>query len=263
MQLRIRDVVASLLPVWTLFALSGCAADLATVQKTLEPHYRMYRPDGSGPFPAVMLVPGCGGVMPGGSTARLRTAEQLGREGYVVVFVDYVSARGLTSPCRGEVRPEEIAQDIVASAGHLRSLPFVKPASIGVIGWSLGGGGGLAALEALRQDQPLPFRALATYYPVCGGRSPWRSRIPTLILVGDLDDITPPWLCEELAKRIPRESPVELRVYPGARHSFDIPGLPVGPSALLGGGVVGYDVKAASDAWEELKRFLKRHFAAG
>lgn len=102
----IRD--AFLLAVGVLLGLTGCAADMATLQKRLEPHYRASRPQGSGPFPAILLVPGCGGVSP----ARLRTAEQLVGQGYAVVFVDYIASRGLQTACRGEVSVDEVAQDI-------------------------------------------------------------------------------------------------------------------------------------------------------
>ena len=37
------------------------AADIAEIQKNLEEHYTIKKPDGTGPFPAVMLVPGCSG----------------------------------------------------------------------------------------------------------------------------------------------------------------------------------------------------------
>src|SRR5207245_1247740 len=81
-------------------------------QKRLEPHYRAQRPEGPGPFPAILLVPGCGGIAP----ARIKTAEELMRQGYVVVFVDYVSARNVQTACRGEVSLDEVAQDIRAAS---------------------------------------------------------------------------------------------------------------------------------------------------
>lgn len=80
-----------------LVNVTGCAADMATLQKRLEPHYRAQRPQGIGPFPAILLVPGCGGI----SSARVKTAEQLVDRGYAVVFVDYISSRGLQTACRG------------------------------------------------------------------------------------------------------------------------------------------------------------------
>src|SRR5262249_39028153 len=86
----------------------GCAADTATLQKRLEPHYRAQRPEGSGPFAAILLVPGCGGISPG----RVETAKQLVAQGYAVVFIDYLASRGLQTACRGQVRPDEVADDI-------------------------------------------------------------------------------------------------------------------------------------------------------
>ncbi len=237
----------------------GCAADLATVQKRLEPHYFVHRPTGPGPFPAIMLVPGCSGVRPGGSTARIRTAEELRDQGFFVIFVDYVSARGLQSACRDEVSLDEVAQDVMASASYLNSQSSTPISSVGVIGWSLGGGAVLSALASLRQDKSPPLQAAAVYYPICQWLRPWRVRIPALLLLGELDEITPPGPCKDLVNRVPGESPTKLRIYPSAHHSFDIPGLAVGRSARLGGRTVGYNQQAAVEAWREVTEFFRQY----
>lgn len=225
------------------------AADLATLQKRLEPHYRAHRPQDAGPFPAILLVPGCGGISPG----RLRTAEQLMGDGYVVVFVDYISARGLQTACRGEVSAEEVAQDIRAASAHVRSLPYVRPAALGVVGWSWGGAAVLASLAGLEQDQEPPFAAAAAFYPVCSGLRAWKAKIPVLVLLGGQDDIAPPGLCQELVRTVGSGYPVEVRTYPEARHSFDASDLPpTMPSRAFPGKTVGFHAEAARQAWAEV-----------
>lgn len=243
-----------------LFVLSGCAIDPVALQKRLEPHYRTVRPDGRGPFPAVMFVSGCGGFATTVAPAHyVRTAERLKGEGYVVIFVDYLSARRLQSACRGEVRFDEIGQDILASASYLRSLAFVKGSEISVIGWSWGGGGVLASLSEIRADQPAPFRVAVVYYPVCRDIPAWKTKIPVLMLLGALDDVTPPQLCEDLVKRVPKGHPVEVRLYPEARHAFDASEVPpIRDMPGLPGRTLGYNPKAAAAAWEEVQAFLKR-----
>ena len=66
--------------------------------------------------------------------------------------------------------------------------------------------------------------------------------VPTLILIGELDDWTPADECRNLAEGrddygISRQKglgvPIELVVYPGAYHGFDIPGLAT-PVKFLG-----------------------------
>jgi len=228
-----------------LLGLTGCAADMATLQKRLEPHYSAQRPEGPGPFPAILLVPGCGGVAP----ARVKTAEELMRQGYVVVFVDYLSARGLQAACRGEVSVDEVAQDIRAVSAHVQSLPYVRPGAVGVVGWSLGGGGVLASLVGTARDPQPPFRAAAAFYPVCRGLQPWKTHVPVLVLLAGLDDIAPPAPCQELGRSVGSTYPVEVRTYPEALHSFDMSDLPAKmPSRAFPGKTAGYHPEAAREA---------------
>ena len=240
---------AFIMTLGVLLGLSGCAADMAAVQKRLEPHYRALRPDGPGPFPAILLVPGCGGIVP----ARVKTAEELRGRGYVVMFVDYLSARGLNTACRGEVSPDEVAQDILAASAHVRSLPYVRPGAVGVVGWSLGGAGVLASLIGSGKDAQPPFNAAAAFYPVCRGLQPWKSNVSVLVLLAGLDDIAPPALCDELVRSVGGSFPVEVRTYPEARHSFDMSDLPATmPSRAFPGKTAGYHAEAARQAWSEV-----------
>ena len=118
------------------------------------------------------------------------------------------------------------------------------------MGGSHGGSSTLATIvdipENLRPDGAR-FAAAIALYPGCGrsvgGWSVTRSNdrhdvlgysgvfkplAPLLILIGELDDWTPPEPCRRLAAAA-REAgyPVEIVVYPGAHHSFD------GPARLL------------------------------
>lgn len=236
--------------------LAACAADMATLQTRLAPHYRTRRPEGPGPFAAILLVPGCGGITPG----RIRTAEELQGHGYVVTFVDYLSARGLQTACRGEVSPDDVALDIRAASGHLRSLPYVRPDATGVVGWSLGGAGVLASLSQSGTDVHPPFRVAAAFYPPCAGLQPWKTHVPALILLAGLDDIAPPAACDALARRVGVGVPLDVRTYPEARHSFDMSGLAtMVPSRAFPGRTTGYNAEAARQAWSEVLARFKRH----
>jgi dienelactone hydrolase len=232
-----------------LLSLTGFTADVATLQKRLEPHYRLQRPPGPGPFAAVLLVPGCGGI----SAPRLQTAEQLVRDGYAVVFVDYLASRGLQTACGGEVPVDEVAQDIRAVSAHLRSLPDIRPTGLGAVGWSWGGAGVLASLVVSGQDQQPPLNAAAAFYPVCAVLRPWQANIPVLLLLGALDDIAPPASCQALARSVGSAAPVVVHMYPNARHAFDLSDLPpTAPSRAFPGKTVGYDAEAARQAWGQV-----------
>ena len=141
----------------TLTCLTVLACSPAIVRKGLRPHYRLLRPEGVGPFPALMLVPGSRGI----ESTRLRQAKEVKELGYVVIFVDYLSARGLGR--RGRVTPREIAQDIRDSVTYLKAQSFVDGSRIGAIGWSRGGRSILTALEEAPIDRP-PFQAAAVFY---------------------------------------------------------------------------------------------------
>lgn len=232
-----------------LLGVTGCAADLATLQKRLEPHYRIQRPQGPGPFAAVLLVPGCGGI----AVPRLQTAEQLVRDGYAVAFVDYITSRGLRTACRGEVSVDEVAQDIRAVSAHLRSLPYIRLTGLGAVGWSLGGAGVLASLAASSQEQEPPLNAAAAFYPVCAGLRTWRANVPVLLLLGAQDDIAPPAPCQDLARSLSASASVIVHMYPNARHSFDSSDLPrTAPSRAFPGKTIGYDAEATRHAWRQV-----------
>src|SRR5437660_707507 len=73
-------------------AASAIAADDMTARRqSLEPYFRDYQPNSAGPFPAILLVSGCGGFAPR-AAPQIYTdmAEGWRAKGYVVVFVDYL-----------------------------------------------------------------------------------------------------------------------------------------------------------------------------
>jgi dienelactone hydrolase len=63
-------------------------------------------------------------------------------------------------------------------------------------------------------------------------------------------------LCQELVKRL-GDQPIEVHVYPEARHAFDVPDLPPF-TRLPNGGPIGHDPRSAAAACEEVRRFLAR-----
>lgn len=221
------------------------------------PPYQLVRPEGDGPHPALLFVSGCSGFTPHEAPRHYgRMAEEFAARGFVVVFVDYLGARG-REVCGGTIRPHEVGGDILAAAAYARSSPFIRASDISVIGWSMGGGGVLAAIARLPADAPAPFRAAIAYYPECYGVvPPLQTRVPLLMLLAELDDVSWIWACQELVKRLPGDYPIEVRLYPQARHAFDVPELP----AVLKwrGGTLGHDPQAAAAAREEVKRFLGR-----
>ena len=78
---------------------------------------------------------------------------------------------------------------------------------------------------------------------------------PTVILIGEADDWTPGETCRELAELTRREgAAVELTVYPGAYHGFDVGLLQPGIRYL--GHWLEYNEPAAKDAEKKVRAFL-------
>jgi dienelactone hydrolase len=85
-----------------------------------------------------------------------------------------------------------------------------------------------------------------------------RPAIPTLILVGSLDDWTPAADCsDKLAGWGNDGPPVELVVYPGVHHGFFYPHLQ--PGRTLFGHHAEYNTEAAENAGHRLAAFLELH----
>jgi dienelactone hydrolase len=156
--------------------------------------------------------------------------------------------------CAGgrNVSQAEVAADILAAARWVKQQPYVAADKIFAIGWSYGGGGVLAALTAMPTGQPLIARAV-TYYPDCRGAVPWSSTgVATLMLMGALDEVALPALCERVIKGV---SPNILRtvLYPNARHGFDMRSLPERSEF----GRLGYNADAAKASWTAVLEFLR------
>lgn len=236
----------------------------------------LYRPAGPGPFPAVVALHGCGGLWRDKDTLSSRHTdwgERLVAAGFIVLMPDSYGSRGLGSQCGVKdltIRPSrERVGDAAAARRWLQERPDVRQDAISLLGWS---GGGSTILAAIRRDRrpadkrPDFLRAVA-FYPGCRTQSESRSfeaRLPTLILMGEADDWTPPAPCDFLAKAArARGEPVDLVVYPGAVHDFDHPRLELREKEGIafsatgtGKAMVGTDPAAREDAIRRVKAFL-------
>ena len=100
----------------------------------------------------------------------------------------------------------------------------------------------------------LKFKAAVAYYPQCAVATR-QLAIPTIILIGELDDWTSAKDCEQwMVLRAGKGAPVTLTVYPGAYHSFDAPTLRDG--RRLFGHWLKYDPDAAARSISEMHDFL-------
>jgi dienelactone hydrolase len=202
------------------------------------------KPKGAGPFPAVVLLHTCLGL----PAERIAIGQRIAAWGYVALFVDDFATRGLKETCAVDFNPA--LPDAYGALGYLGRLPYVDPARIAAVGFSQGGD---TALK-IATGGAAGFKAAAAFYAPCANVADATLAIPTLILVGAKDEVTPTRDCAELAKR-QQPGMVKLVVYPGAAHAFDLPEFRGGRQVM--GMSLAYDRDAAQRSWGELRSFLE------
>ncbi len=261
--------------LWTQAAAAFEQVDIPDGALTL--HATLYRPDGDGPFPAVVALHDCGGFTQRPTTqAQLYSewAKRLVGNGFVVLFPDSFASRGLGSQCRERNRKVRASRERVADANAARhwlaAQGYVRPDHISLLGWS---NGGVAVLWAVRRtaahhDDSADFRSAVALYPGCRRlrEIAWSARVPTLILIGSADDWTPAAACQQVvAGARGRSAQAEIKVYPGAHHEFDRANLPLrlrtglvntlDPSGKAHGGT---NPAARADAFKRVPQWLAK-----
>jgi dienelactone hydrolase len=212
------------------------------------------QPSGRGPFPAVILLHSCLGLPPD----RSAIGKMIASWGYVALFVDDFGTRGLKQTCTVDF-PEGVA-DAYGALNYVARLAFVDRTRIAAVGYSQGADTALTIASgrfapAFALPQGAKFKAMAAFYPPCANQAGARLALPTLILVGDRDDVTPAADCARLARAQSRGiSNLKLIVLAGADHAFDNPDFMGG--ARVYGMWLKYDAAAAERAQAELHRFL-------
>lgn len=207
-------------------ALVEIESPLATAQP-LQGYLRL--PDGAGPSPAVVLLHGCSGFF---KQLDERWGRRLAAWGYVTLTVDRFGPRGIASACTGGA-PAATVHDAYRALSFLTRQSAVDPHRVAVVGFSQGAWLALFSVErgAIERNAAEKFRAAAAFYPPCLSIK-GDMTVPTLIMIGELDDWTPAGECRNLAEGrdsdgISRQRntgyPIELIVYPGAYHGFDVP----------------------------------------
>jgi dienelactone hydrolase len=219
----------------------------------------IFKPDGAGPFPFVVLLHGCGGL----HREAMWTAwvdpwvGLLRSHGVGTAVVDSFGPRGVDQVCTGGVAAwaRRRTDDAYSVRAWLAAQPDVAARRVAVLGMSNGGRTVLAALRTAHTP-PDAFRAGIALYPGCQTDVTSTFYAPLLVLIGRGDTVTPARFCEEMKRAQPASAPeVRLVVYPHGPHTFDM-NL---PQRTVLGMRLGYDPEAATDARRQVVEFLATH----
>jgi dienelactone hydrolase len=216
--------------------------------------------------PAVILLHGCSGV-----SANMRHwADALRGWGYATFILDSFGGRGITTVCEtGSLRSDDRVVDAYAALALLARHPRIDASRVALMGFSHGGGVVLlagaqwVARSHVGSGAPA-FRGFVAFYPRCEGRYPGALAGPLRVHTGELDDWTPAPPCEVMVESLRRSgADARITVYAGARHGFDVAGLPserwlpnVQAPRGRRGASVGHSPEAAARAREHVRREL-------
>ncbi len=206
------------------------------------------RPEGAGPFPAVIVIQEWWGL----NDHIKDVAGRFAREGYVALAPDLYHGKVTDDPnvagkLMGALNREEAVKDLLAGIAYLKGQPGVDGTRIGVTGYCMGGS--YALLLPCRTKE---IKAAAPYYGEVPDEATLKNlACPVLYIYGDADF----WITREDVRRLENAlkkfgKPGEVKIYSGAPHAFFNDTRDV------------YRQAEAQDAWSRTLAFFARHLKA-
>jgi carboxymethylenebutenolidase len=209
------------------------------------------RPQGPGPFPAVLVIHEWWGLTDWVKENARRLAEQ----GYVALAVDLYGGKVTADP--GEAHElmralddGEAIADLKGAVAFLGARPEVAPGhKLASIGWCMGGKyARLIAQESAAVGPTVICYGSVATEPNQVARLKGK---PVLGIFGADDRGIPADKVRQFEAALKAQgNPVDMHIYEGAGHGFMRPG---GPQHAAG---------PAADAWKQIDAFLKRTLAA-
>jgi dienelactone hydrolase len=233
----------------------------------------LFKPAGSGPYKAVVLMHGCSGVYSysdttkGVATLYREWGDRLVSSNYVALLVDSFTTRNAAqNQCGngsgGVSEVDDRPYDAYAGLDYLASQSFVDAASIGLLGWSHGGSATLATMDVTQFDALSNFKAAAAFYPGCGlygafggvNNSTWEPYAPFIVLHGSADTVVSPAYCQtrvDTAQSL-GATDTSITIFQNAQHSFDM-------ARSVSNGFTQDDVNAKTAADAQVIQFFATH----
>jgi dienelactone hydrolase len=231
-------------PQLTDFRFSPDPRTLEARAKWLAPHLHITKPEGAGPFPALLMLHGCGGPRP----FQRDIAAVAAKAGAAAVQVDSFAPRGIdragayATVCTGaRLRGRERAGDLYAAMAWARRQNWVDPNRIIAAGWSHGAWTIMDAL-ALRIGDEMrratgiadldgePLEGLASAflaYPYAGptsfaGRRAWRVAPRSIAITAGRDVVVGHTRPRAALTRLrDNGAPIEMVHFENATHAFE------------------------------------------
>lgn len=218
----------------------------------------LFKPEGAGPFPAVVYMSGCAGMSAPPEVPQEKVVvDSLLSKGIATLIVDPFTSRGETEGVCPKLNKDTFVQyatrggnDAVAAVKAVKALPSIDPSKVFLQGYSFGA---ISSLYATDTKTPgahdTKIAGLIAYYPYCYDNVD--PSVPTLVMIGEKDDWTPAANCQAVKGK----ANFEVVVYPGATHAFT---MQMENVEYLGHHMT-YDEKATKDAQGRADAFIATH----
>ena len=185
----------------------------------------LFLPQGGGPWPVVVVVPGSLGVAP----SHVAKAEHLTNSRIAACVIDPFGARGVTSTVANQAQYSFAASawDVLATAAWLAARPDIDETRIGAQGHSRGGSAILSAAcmtRLVRGGATQPLVGAYAAYPWCGQqfRRPEVGGAIIRSVIGDRDQWCLPQQVQGHMQAVRLcGGEASCRIFPAAHHSFD------------------------------------------
>lgn len=215
----------------------------------------LFKPEGAGPFPAVVYMSGCNGLnFPPEVKQEKRVIDNMLTKGIATLIVDPFTPRGEKDGVCDKIGVPVFTRggdDVVAALKALKAMPDIDPDKIFLQGYSYGA---IASLYATDMNTPsahdTKIAGLIAHYPYCYDNVD--PSVPTLVLIGEKDDWTPAANCQAVKGK----ANFEVIVYPGATHGFTEP---FDKPFDFDGHHLAHDEVATKDAQERAGSFIAAH----
>jgi len=215
----------------------------------------LFKPQGVGPFPAVVYMSGCNGLnFPPEVKQEKVVIDSLLSKGIATLIVDPFTPRGEKDGACDKLNVQGFTRggdDAVAALKVMKAMPDIDPNRVFLQGYS---SGAIASLYATDLKTPgthdTRIAGLIAYYPFCYDNVD--PSVPTLVLIGEKDDWTPAANCQAVTGK----ANFEVVVYPGATHGFTEP---FDKPFDYQGHHLAHDEAATKDAQERADAFIDAH----